>query len=79
VTSAPSTNTSPGSSSITILRRARFGRTVSPPVVNIWRVRYGRIVERWGRLDELGLPRQLGLHLGCRRRTAGGGDAALPG
>ena len=37
------------------------GRTVSVPGINIWRVRNGRIVERWGRLDELGLLRQLGL------------------
>jgi len=37
------------------------GRTVSLPGINIWRVRGGRIVERWGRLDELGLLRQLGL------------------
>jgi predicted ester cyclase len=31
------------------------------PGINIWRLRDGRIVERWGRLDELGLMRQLGL------------------
>jgi len=37
------------------------GRTVSLPGINIWRIRDGRIVERWGRLDELGLMRQLGL------------------
>jgi steroid delta-isomerase-like uncharacterized protein len=37
------------------------GRTVSLPGINIWRVRDGRIVERWGRLDDLGLMRQLGL------------------
>ena len=37
------------------------GRAVSLPGINIWRVRDGRIVERWGRLDELGLLRQLGL------------------
>ena len=37
------------------------GRTVTLPGINIWRVRDGRIVERWGRLDELGLMRQLGL------------------
>jgi steroid delta-isomerase-like uncharacterized protein len=37
------------------------GRTVTLPGINIWRVRGGRIVERWGRLDELGLLRQLGL------------------
>jgi steroid delta-isomerase-like uncharacterized protein len=37
------------------------GRTVSLPGINIWRVRDGRIVERWGRLDDLGLLRQLGV------------------
>ena len=37
------------------------GRTVTLPGINIWRVRDGRIEERWGRLDELGLLRQLGL------------------
>jgi steroid delta-isomerase-like uncharacterized protein len=37
------------------------GRTVTLPGINIWRVRDGRIMERWGRLDELGLLRQLGL------------------
>ena len=37
------------------------GRTVTLPGINIWRLRDGRIVERWGRLDELGLLRQLGL------------------
>jgi steroid delta-isomerase-like uncharacterized protein len=37
------------------------GRTVTLPGINIWRVRDGRITERWGRLDELGLMRQLGL------------------
>ena len=36
-------------------------RAVSMPGINIWRLRDGRIVERWGRLDELGLMRQLGL------------------
>jgi predicted ester cyclase len=37
------------------------GHTVALPGINIWRVRDGLIVERWGRLDELGLLRQLGL------------------
>ena len=37
------------------------GRTVSMPGINIWRLRDGRVVERWGRLDELGLLHQLGL------------------
>ncbi len=37
------------------------GRIVSLPGINIWRIRDGLIVERWGRLDDLGLLRQLGL------------------
>ena len=37
------------------------GRVVTLPGINIWRLRDGRIVERWGRLDELGMLRQLGL------------------
>jgi steroid delta-isomerase-like uncharacterized protein len=37
------------------------GRTATLPGINIFRVRDGRITERWGRLDELGLMRQLGL------------------
>jgi steroid delta-isomerase-like uncharacterized protein len=37
------------------------GNTITLPGVNIFRIRDGRIVERWGRLDELGLLRQLGI------------------
>ncbi len=37
------------------------GQQVGLPGINIWRLRNGRIVERWGRLDELGLLHQLGL------------------
>ncbi|HZX04485.1 ester cyclase [Kribbella sp.] len=37
------------------------GKTVSLPGINIFRVRDGLIVERWGRLDDLGLLRQLGV------------------
>jgi steroid delta-isomerase-like uncharacterized protein len=40
---------------------APTGRTISLPGINIFRLRDGRIVERWGRLDELGLLRQLGI------------------
>jgi len=40
---------------------APTGRTVSLPGINIWRIRGGRIAERWGRLDELGFLGQLGL------------------
>ena len=36
------------------------GREVSMPGINIFRIADGRIAERWGRLDELGLLRQLG-------------------
>jgi len=36
-------------------------REIGPPGINVWRVRQGRIMERWGRVDELGLLRQLGL------------------
>jgi steroid delta-isomerase-like uncharacterized protein len=36
------------------------GREISLPGINIFRVRDGRITERWGRLDELGLLQQLG-------------------
>lgn len=38
-----------------------MGHTITLPGVNIFRIQDGRIVERWGRLDELGLLRQLGI------------------
>ncbi|WP_030244081.1 ester cyclase [Streptomyces sp. NRRL S-350] len=44
-----------------LLGVAPSGRPLSLPGINIFRVRDGRIVERWGRLDDLGLLRQLGL------------------
>ncbi|MFE9839087.1 ester cyclase [Streptomyces sp. NPDC005551] len=44
-----------------VLGVAPTGRTLSLPGINIFRLRDGRIVERWGRLDELGLLRALGL------------------
>jgi steroid delta-isomerase-like uncharacterized protein len=37
------------------------GQTIRLPGINIFRVLDGRIVERWGCLDELGLLSQLGL------------------
>ncbi len=40
---------------------AATGATLVLPGINIFRVRDGKIVERWGRLDELGMRRQLGL------------------
>ncbi len=44
-----------------IMGVAASGKTVSLPGVNIFRVRDRRIVERWGRLDDLGFLRQLGV------------------
>ena len=37
------------------------GRTVTLRGIQIFRIRDSRIVERWGRLDDLGLLSQLGL------------------
>jgi steroid delta-isomerase-like uncharacterized protein len=37
------------------------GREVALRGINIFRITNGRIVERWGRLDQLGLLEQLGL------------------
>ena len=37
------------------------GNTVSLKGINIFRLRDGHVVEWWGRLDELGMFRQLGL------------------
>ena len=37
------------------------GRTITLPGINIFRLRDGKIVERWGRLDDLGLLTQLGV------------------
>jgi steroid delta-isomerase-like uncharacterized protein len=44
-----------------IMGVAPSGRTVTLPGINIFRLRDGRIVERWGRLDDLGFLRQLGV------------------
>lgn len=40
---------------------APTGRELTLRGINILRVHHGRIAERWGRLDQLGLLRQLGL------------------
>ena len=37
------------------------GRTLTLPGIQIFRISGGKIAERWGQLDELGLLRQLGL------------------
>jgi steroid delta-isomerase-like uncharacterized protein len=40
---------------------AATGQSIRVPGINIFLIEDGRIVERWGRLDDLGLLRQLGL------------------
>ncbi len=40
---------------------APTGRVLELRGINVFRIRDGKIVERWGRLDELGMLRQLGL------------------
>jgi predicted ester cyclase len=40
---------------------AATGEEVTLPGINIFRLQDGRIVERWGLLDDLGFLRQLGL------------------
>lgn len=37
------------------------GQHVVMPGINIFRITNGKIVERWGQLDQLGLLQQLGL------------------
>ncbi len=44
-----------------IMGVAASGKVIELAGINIFRVRDGRIVERWGRLDDLGLLGQLGL------------------
>ena len=40
---------------------APSGHTVTLPGINIFRIADGKIVERWGRLDDLGFLQQLGI------------------
>jgi steroid delta-isomerase-like uncharacterized protein len=44
-----------------IMGVAPTGHTITLSGINIFRIHDGRIVERWGRLDDLGFLRQLGL------------------
>ena len=44
-----------------IMGVAPSGRRVTLAGINIFRLRDGHIVERWGRLDDLGFQRQLGV------------------
>jgi steroid delta-isomerase-like uncharacterized protein len=40
---------------------APSGAVCTLPGINVFRIRDGRILERWGRVDELGMLRQLGV------------------
>ena len=44
-----------------IMGVAPTGREIALPGINIFRLRDGRIAERWGRLDDLGFLQQLGV------------------
>jgi steroid delta-isomerase-like uncharacterized protein len=44
-----------------IMGIAPTGRTVSLAGINIFRIKDGKITERWGRLDDLGFMQQLGV------------------
>lgn len=44
-----------------VMGEAPTGQHVVMPGINIFRIANGKIVERWGRLDDLGLLQQLGL------------------
>jgi steroid delta-isomerase-like uncharacterized protein len=50
---------------------APTGRELTLRGINIFRVHDGRIAERWGRLDQLGLLRQLGLAPAAAAAAAG--------
>ena len=45
----------------TVMGAAGTGNTASLKGINVFRLRDGRIIERWGRLDDLGFLAQLGL------------------
>lgn len=44
-----------------IMSVAPTGRTVELAGINIFRIKEGKITERWGRLDDLGFMQQLGV------------------
>jgi predicted ester cyclase len=44
-----------------VMGAAPTGRAVALAGINIFRIRDGKVVERWGRLDDLGFLQQLGL------------------
>ena len=50
-----------GTHRASVMGASPTGQDTVLPGINIFRLANGRIVERWGRLDDLGLLRQLGL------------------
>ena len=53
--------TASGTHSAELMGVPATGRTMYLPGINIFRIRDGRITERWGRLDELAFMQQLGI------------------
>lgn len=53
--------TARGTRSGELLGAPATGESLELRGINVWRISGDRIVERWGRLDDLGLARQLGL------------------
>jgi predicted ester cyclase len=43
-----------------LMRIAPTGQTMTLPGIDIFRIQDGKIIERWGIVDQLGLMRQLG-------------------
>jgi predicted ester cyclase len=53
--------TASGTHRAEVMGVAPTGNTVTLRGINVFRVADGKIVERWGRLDDLGLLQQLGI------------------
>jgi len=68
--------TARGTHRATLMGETPTGREVVLLGINIFRIADGKITERWGRLDQLGLLEQLGL--APRQAAATGADQARP-
>jgi predicted ester cyclase len=67
--------TARGTHRVEFMGVAPTGREVILRGINIFRVYDGRITERWGRLDQLGLLQQLGLVPAAAAAATAGGPA----